>query len=65
METTLRKATIFLDGVVTTVCMHLERALRDLRESFKCRLGMKSWVDVLCLNQADVAEGDAHFLRVK
>jgi hypothetical protein len=59
------KATIFLDGVATAVNKYLEAALRDLRQSFECRLGMKVWVDALCINQADVVDRSAHVLRVK
>lgn len=59
------KATIFLDGVATAVNKHLEAALRDLRESFECRLGMKVWVDALCINQADIVDRNVHVLRVK
>lgn len=42
-----QKATIFLDGTATAGNKHLEAALRDLRESVECRLGMKVWVDTL------------------
>ncbi|OQD74979.1 hypothetical protein PENANT_c165G02257 [Penicillium antarcticum] len=37
----MEKATLFLDGVATAVSKHLEAALRDLRSSFECQLGMK------------------------
>ena len=59
------KATVFLDGVTTAVNKHLEAALRDLRETFECRLGMKVWADALCINQSDVVDRNAHVLRVK
>jgi len=42
-----QKATIFLDGIATAVSKHLGVALRDLRESLECQLGMKVWVDAL------------------
>jgi hypothetical protein len=38
------------------VSKHLEAALRDLRSSFGCQLGMKVWADALCINQADVVD---------
>lgn len=44
---------------------HLEAALRDLRSSFECQLGIKVWADALCINQADVSDRNAHILRVK
>ncbi|KAK3387188.1 hypothetical protein B0H63DRAFT_469444 [Podospora didyma] len=56
---------VFLDDVSVAVSKHLEKALRDLRESHECRLGMKVWVDALCVNQADTADRNAHVLRVK
>lgn len=34
-------ATIFLGSVATTVNMLLKKALRDIRDSFPCRLDMK------------------------
>ncbi|KAI5864418.1 heterokaryon incompatibility protein-domain-containing protein [Durotheca rogersii] len=59
------KATVFLDGVATAVEKHLEAALRDLRESFECRLGMKVWVDALCINQADIIDRNTHISHMK
>ena len=59
------QATIFLDGIATAVSKHLEVALRDLQESPECQLGMKVWVDALCINQADNVDRNAHVLRVK
>jgi hypothetical protein len=56
------KATIFLDGVATSV---LEAALRDLRSSFECQLGMKVSADALCINQVDIVDRNKHVLRVK
>lgn len=44
---------------------HLEAALRDLRESSESLLGMKVWVDALCINQADITDRNTHVLRVK
>lgn len=64
-DCTGEKTTVFLDGVATAVNKHLGVALRDLRESFECRLGIKLWVDALCINQADVVDRNAHILRVK
>jgi hypothetical protein len=55
-----QKATIFLDGIATTASKHLEVALRDLRESLECQLGMKVWVDALCINQADTVDRNTH-----
>jgi hypothetical protein len=51
-----KKATIFLDGGSTAVSKHLEVALRDLQESPECQLGIKVWVDALCINQADIVD---------
>ena len=59
------KATVFLDGISTAVNKHLEAALRDLRDSYECRLGMKVWVDALCINQADIVDRNTHVSRVK
>ncbi|RYP09070.1 hypothetical protein DL764_001491 [Monosporascus ibericus] len=59
------KVTVFLDGVATAVNKHLEAALRDLRESYECRLSMKVWVDALCINQADIVDRNTHVSRVK
>ncbi|KAJ5288317.1 heterokaryon incompatibility protein-domain-containing protein [Penicillium antarcticum] len=52
----MEKATLFLDGVATAVSKHLEAALRDLRSSFECQLGMKVWADALFINQADIVD---------
>lgn len=60
-----KTAEVILDGVATVVSKHLEVALRDLQESFECRLGMAVWVDALCINQADIVDRNAHVLRVK
>lgn len=62
---TEEKATVFLDGVPMVVNKHLVAALRDLRESSESLLGMKVWVDALCINQADITDRNAHVLRVK
>lgn len=43
----------------------LEAALQDLRLSFECCLGMKVWIDALCINQADAVDRGAYVLRVK
>jgi hypothetical protein len=59
------KAIIFVDSIATSVSKRLEAALRDLQSSFECGLGMKVWVDALCINQADVVDRGAHVLRVK
>jgi hypothetical protein len=59
------KATVFIDGVSMAVNKHLEAALCDLRESYECRIGMKVWVDALCINQADIVDRNTHVLRVK
>jgi len=59
-----KKATIFLDGISTVVSKHLEVALRDLQESPECQLGMKVWVDTLCINQADIIDRNSHVLRM-
>jgi hypothetical protein len=58
------KATIFLDGISTAVSKHLEVALRDLQESPECQLGMKVWVDALCINQTDIVDRNSHVLRM-
>ncbi len=60
-ETTI----VFLDGVPTIVGTDLEAALRDMRSAYECQLGMKLWVHTLCINQADVADRNAHVLRVR
>lgn len=59
------KTTIFLDGVAIAVSKHLEAALRALRSSVECQLGMKVWADALCINQADIVDLSEHVLRVK
>lgn len=59
------KATVFLDEVETAVTKNLEGALQDLRSSFECQLGMKIWVDALCINQDDIDDRNKHILRVK
>ncbi|KAJ5914497.1 heterokaryon incompatibility protein-domain-containing protein [Penicillium tannophilum] len=59
------KATVFLDGVETAVTKNLEGALQDLRSSFECQLGMKIWVDALCINEADIDDRNKHVLRIK
>ncbi|KAJ5547832.1 heterokaryon incompatibility protein-domain-containing protein [Penicillium frequentans] len=59
------KATVFLDDVETAVTKNLEGALQDLRSSFECQLGMKIWVDALCINQFDIDDRNKHVLRVK
>lgn len=64
-DCTGEKAIIFLDGNATRVSKRLAAALRDLRSSFECRLGMKVWVDALCINQADAVDRNTHVLRVK
>lgn len=64
-DPTEEKATVFLNDVAMAVQKNLEKALRDLRGCIECRLGMKVWVDALCINQADVADRNAHVLRVK
>jgi hypothetical protein len=60
-----KKAIIFVDGIATSVSKRLEAALRDIQSSYECRLGMKVWVDALCINQADAVDRGAHVLRVK
>lgn len=60
-----KRATVFLDGIETPVTKHLEAALRCLRSGLECKLGMKVWVDALCVNQADLADRNEHVLRVK
>jgi len=47
------------------VTQYLEAALRDLRSSLECKLGMKVWADALFINQADVVDQNTHILRVK
>jgi hypothetical protein len=59
-----KKATIFFDGISTAVSKHLEVALRDLQESPECQLGMKFWVDALCINQADIVDRISHVLHM-
>ncbi|KAJ5929094.1 heterokaryon incompatibility protein-domain-containing protein [Penicillium verhagenii] len=59
------QATIFLNGVATAVSKHLEAALRALQSSVECELGMRVWVDALCINQADLDDRNEHVLRVK
>ena len=49
-----REAMVVLDGVSTAVNKHLEAALRDLRGSYESRLGMKIWVETLCINRAGI-----------
>lgn len=60
-----QQATIFLDGIARAVSKHLEVALRDLQESPECQLGMKVWVNALCINQADIVDRSSHVLRMK
>ncbi|KAI3393045.1 hypothetical protein diail_4784 [Diaporthe ilicicola] len=57
--------TILLDGISMSVTKHLEAAMKDLRESSECSLGMKVWVDALCINPADDVDWNSHVLRVK
>jgi hypothetical protein len=64
-DCTGEKDTVFLDGVATSVNKHLGAALRDLRESYECRLGMKVWVDALCINQDDIVDRNTYISRVK
>ncbi|KAJ5870199.1 hypothetical protein N7455_005140 [Penicillium solitum] len=52
-------------GVAIAVSKHLEAALRALRSSVECQLGMKVWADALCINQADIVDLSEHVLRVK
>lgn len=47
------------------VSKRLEAALRDLRSSLECHIGMKVWVDALCIDQADTVDRGAHVMRVK
>lgn len=44
---------------------HLEAALWGLRSRFECRLGLKVWIDGLCINQADLTHRNIHVLPVK
>ena len=57
------KATVFLDGTATAVSKQVEVALSKLSMSFECRVGMKVWVDALCVNNADMTDRQAHNLR--
>ncbi|KAF2682023.1 hypothetical protein K458DRAFT_243759, partial [Lentithecium fluviatile CBS 122367] len=47
---------IVLNGQPWMVGTNLEKALRALREIPEVRLGMKVWIDCLCINQNDTAE---------
>ncbi|KAK4171112.1 heterokaryon incompatibility protein-domain-containing protein [Triangularia setosa] len=60
-----QSATVVVNGVSTAVNKHLAAALRDVRESHEGQIGMKVWVDALCINQADVPDRNAHVLRVR
>ncbi|KAL9098144.1 MAG: hypothetical protein Q9163_006138 [Psora crenata] len=60
-----KKSTIFVDGIATSVSKRLEAALWWIQSSYECRLGMKVWLDALCINQADAIDRGAHVLRVK
>ncbi|KAK0647075.1 heterokaryon incompatibility protein-domain-containing protein [Cercophora newfieldiana] len=57
--------TIFVDGAAVRVSKMLAAALRDLRKSYECKVGLRVWVDTLCVDQEDVGERNAHVLRVR
>ncbi|KAH9883472.1 heterokaryon incompatibility protein-domain-containing protein [Xylariomycetidae sp. FL2044] len=59
------EVSLVLDGSTVPVRKHLAAALRDLRSSFEGMIGLKFWVDALCINQADVSDRNAHVLRIK
>jgi Heterokaryon incompatibility protein (HET) len=56
---------ILVDGIATTVSKRLVAALRDLQSSLECQVGMKVWVDALCINQTDTVDRCSHVLRVR
>jgi hypothetical protein len=47
---------IILDGNITKVPKNLEAALRALGKLPETRMGMKFWIDYLCINQKDTTE---------
>ncbi|KAF2801805.1 HET-domain-containing protein [Mytilinidion resinicola] len=53
-QTTRKK--IRINGTITDVPENLETALRHLRALPETRVGMRYWVDALCINQDDVSE---------
>ena len=46
------------------VTKNLESALRILRDKLPMRLGVRLWVDTLCINQNDVKERSAQVQRM-
>ena len=55
---------IFVNGKSVQVTKNLESALRILRDKLPVRLGVRLWVDALCINQKDVKERNAQVQRM-
>ncbi|CAN9446056.1 unnamed protein product [Alternaria alternata] len=56
---------IIVNGMRRDVTKNLEAAMRALRDLPETRLGMRYWVDSLCINQEDKEERDAQVKRMK
>ncbi|VUC22460.1 unnamed protein product [Clonostachys rosea] len=56
------KATVFINGVATSVDKYLEHALRDIGQ---CEHGPVLWIDALSINHDDMFDRNQHVLRRK
>jgi hypothetical protein len=56
---------IFVNGKSVQVTVNLEHALRILRNKLPMRVGVRLWVDALCVNQADVEEKNLQVQRMR
>jgi hypothetical protein len=55
-ESEVREKIIYLNGTLFAIPTNLEALLQRLRRLRSAKLGMKFWVDALCINQNNVAE---------
>jgi hypothetical protein len=56
---------IIVNGISKKVSKNLEEALRALRDLEETRLGMRYWVDSLCINQKDEEERNKQVKRMR
>lgn len=55
---------ISINGKPVQVTKNLESALRILRDKLPMRLGVRLWVDALCINQKDIMERNTQVQRM-
>ncbi|KAL8701433.1 MAG: hypothetical protein Q9201_004917, partial [Fulgogasparrea decipioides] len=56
---------IVVNGERMQITENLEAALHEWQQSYECRMGLKLWVDSLCINQKSLAERSTEVRRME